>query len=126
VKKSIRRHTDLEVYRRAFAAAMRVYHLTRSFPKEEKYALVDQARRSSRSVAVNVAEAWRKRRYEAAFISKLSDSEGEGAETQSWLQFSVECKYLKRDVAANLYKEYDEVLAMLVHMITHPEDWTLR
>src|SRR5947209_20609016 len=90
-KKTIRRHTDLEVYQRAFAAAMRIFELTRAFPPEEKYSLTDQIRRASRSVCSNTAEAWRKRRYPAAFVSKLSDAEGEAAETQVWLQFSAKC-----------------------------------
>src|SRR5450432_1487447 len=92
-KKEIRRHTDLEVYQRAFAAAMRLFELSRRFPSEERYSLTDQGRRSSRSVCGNLAEAWRKRRYPAAFVSKLSDSEGEAAETQVWIQFAVECGY---------------------------------
>jgi four helix bundle protein len=74
-------------------------------------------------VCANIAEAWRKRRYPNAFISKLSDSEGEAAETQVWLQFAVECGYIDRDVAAELYREYDAILGMLVSMITHPDDW---
>jgi len=85
------RHTELEVYQKAFALAMEVFELSKSFPKEERYSLVDQIRRSSRSVCTNLAEAWRKRRYEAAFISKLSDSKAEAAETQVWLQFALEC-----------------------------------
>jgi len=123
--KLIRRHTDLEVYRRAFAAAMRIFELTKSFPKEELYSLTDQIRRSSRSVCANLAEAWRKRRYEAALISKLGDSEAEAAETQTWIQFAVECGYLPREIAAELYAEYDAILGMIIQMITHPEDWTL-
>ena len=95
-KQVIRRHTDLEVYKRAFAAAMQIFEITKSFPQEERYSLTDQIRRSSRSVAANVAEAWHKRRYEGAWISKLGDSEAEAAETQTWLQFSVECGYLER------------------------------
>jgi four helix bundle protein len=124
--KLIRRHTELEVYRKAFAAAMRIFELTKGFPKEERYSLVDQIRRCSRSVCGNIAEAWRKRRYEAAFVSKLNDSEGEAAETQVWLQFSVECQYLQRDQGAPLYTEYDEILAMLVDMINHSHQWTLK
>jgi four helix bundle protein len=119
-KKTIRRHTDLEVYRRAFAAAMRIFELTKNFPKEERYSLTDQIRRSSRSVCTNIGEAWRKRRYQAAWISKLSDSEGEAA---IWLQFSVECGYLSRETGAELYTEYDAILGMLVDMTTHPEEW---
>ena len=124
-KKTIRRHTDLEVYQRAFAAAMKIFELSKGFPKEEKYSLTDQIRRSSRSVCSNIGEAWRKRRYEGAWISKLGDSEAESAETQVWLQFSVECSYLSREVGTELYKEYDAILGMLVNMIIHPEEWTL-
>jgi four helix bundle protein len=79
----ITRHQELEVYKKAFAAAMRIFELSKSFLKEEMYSLTDQIRRSSRSVGSNIAEAWRKRRYEAAFIAKLSDAEGEAAETQT-------------------------------------------
>lgn len=104
---------------------MRVFEITKSFPKEERYSLTDQIRRSSRSVCSNIAEGWRKRRYEAAFISKLNDAEAEAAETQTWLQFAVECKYVERTPAAQLYKEYDEILSMLVSMIHRPSDWTL-
>jgi four helix bundle protein len=78
----VRKHTDLEVYQRAFAAAMRIFELSKSFPNEERYALTGQIRRSSRSVCANLAEAWRKRRYPAAFVSKLGDAEGEAAETR--------------------------------------------
>ncbi|MEO6725406.1 MAG: four helix bundle protein [Blastocatellia bacterium] len=124
-KNTIRRHTDLEVYKRAFAVAMKIFELTKSFPKEEKYSLIDQIRRSSRSVCANLGEAWRKRRYQAAWISKLGDSEAESAETQVWLQFSVECGYLSREVGMELYKEYDAILGMLVNMIIHPEEWAL-
>lgn len=123
---AIRRHTELKFYERAFAAAMSIFDATKSFPIEERYSLVDQVRRSSRSVCANLAEAWRKRRYKAAFISKLSDSEAEAAETQVWLQFSVECEYLPRDAARLLYSDYDEIIAMLVHMINHPDDWTIQ
>lgn len=125
-KKAIREHTDLEVYRRAFAAAMRIFELTKAFPREERYSLADQIRRASRSVCTNLAEGWRKRRYRAAFVSKLNDSEGEAAETQSWLQFSVECGYLKREVAAELYREYGDILGMLVRMIDKADNWLIR
>lgn len=124
-KKVIRRHTDLEVYTKAFAAAMRIYELSKSFPREEKYSLTDQIRRSSRSVCANLGEAWRKRRYPAAWISKLGDSEAEACETQVWLQFCVECEYLAPDTGKELYREYDAVLGMLVNMISHPEEWKL-
>src|ERR1043166_4388111 len=98
----ITRHTELDVFKKAFATAMKVFELSKAFPKEETYSLTDQIRRSSRSVAANICEAWRKRRYEAAFISKLSDAEAEAAETQTWLQFAVSCKYLPGENASSL------------------------
>jgi four helix bundle protein len=84
-KSVVRKHTDLDVYQRAFATAMEVFRASKTFPPDEKYSLTDQCRRSSRSVCANLAEAWRKRRYPAAFVSKLSDSEAEAAETQTWI-----------------------------------------
>ncbi len=124
--KRIQTHRELEVYQKAFDAAMKIYELSRSFPKEETYSLTNQIRRSSRGVCANLAEAWRKRRYEAAFISKLSDAEAEAAETQVWLEFAVKCKYLNRDEAAALYKTHDETIRTIVGMITHPETWVIR
>src|SRR5947208_1583805 len=105
---------------------MVVFELSTHFPKEETYSLTDQVRRSSRSVCANLAEAWRKRRYEAAFISKLSDAESEAAETQVWIEFGVKCEYLNRDTAVGLYATYDEILRMFVAMINHPESWIIR
>jgi four helix bundle protein len=122
----IENHTDLQIYQKAFDAAMRIFELSKSFPKEETYSLTDQMRRSSRSVCANLAEGWRKRRYEAMFISKLADAEGEAAETQVWLEFAVKCKYLKREEAASLYAVYREVIGTLVGMINHPEKWVIR
>jgi four helix bundle protein len=124
-KSKVVRHTDLEVYQRAFAAAMEVFRLSKTFPAEEKYSLTDQGRRSSRSVAANISEAWRKRRYPASFVSKLNDAEGEAAETQTWLQFAVECGYANAEVSRTIYAEYDSIIAMLVKMQNHPEDWSL-
>ena len=121
----IRSHRDLEVYRKAFGAAMRLFELSKSFPKEETYSLTDQVRRSSWSVNANLAEAWRKRRYQAAFISKLSDSEGEAAETQVWIEFTVNCDYMTADDGNSLFRVYEEVLATLVGMINHPETWVI-
>src|SRR6188474_2732528 len=95
-KQKIRRHTDLDVYKRGFAAAMSFFKESKRFPKEERYSLTDQGRRSSRSVCSNIAEAWRKRRYPASFISKLSDSEGEAAESQTWIEFAAACEYMDR------------------------------
>src|SRR5215468_1533680 len=101
----IRSHCDLEVYRKAFEAAMRIYQLSKRFPKEETYSLTDQIRRSSRSVCANLAEAWRKRRYEAAFVSKLSDAETEAAETQVWLEFAVDCESINKIEAKRIYSD---------------------
>ena len=116
-------HTELDVYRRSVDAAMAIFEHSRKFPKEETYSLTDQIRRSSRSVSANLAEAWRKRRYQAAFISKLSDSEAEAAETQTWLEYAVKCGYLDRDKATELYQTYEGILRTLVGMICHPEKW---
>jgi four helix bundle protein len=121
----IQKHTDLDVYKKAFEAAMRIFENSKYFPKEETYSLTDQVRRSSRSVCANLAEAWRKRRYEAAFVAKLSDSESEAAETQVWLEFAVKCNYINRDLAATLYSEYDEIIRMIVAMINNPQNWIL-
>ncbi len=119
----ITRHQELDVYKKAFEAAMLIFELSKSFPKEETYSLTDQIRRSSRSVCANIAEAWRKRRYESAFIAKLSDSEGEAAETQTWLEFAVKCKYVEGDIGRDLYKTYDEVIGMMISMISKPHLW---
>jgi four helix bundle protein len=116
-------HADLEVYRRAFQAAMKIFFLTKKFPREEIFSLVNQIRRSSRSVCSNLAEAWRKRRYKAAFVSKLSDAQTEAAETQTWLEFSVACQYMLDSDAKELMKEYDEILAMLVSMTNNADQW---
>ena len=118
-------HEELEVYKRAFGVAMRIFELTKKFPKEEIYSLTDQIRRSSRSVCANLAEAWRKRRYEAAFVSKLSDAEAEAAETQVWLRFSEKSRYLDPSIATELYQTYDAILRTVVGMITHPQTWVL-
>ena len=125
MEQKIRNHRDLEVYRVGFDAAMEIFRLTRPFPREERYSLVDQMRRSSRSVCANIAEAWRKRRYAAAFVSKLSDAEAEAAETQVWLEFSVQCGYLDNVVGRKLHATYDNILGKLINMIIHPEQWII-
>jgi four helix bundle protein len=122
----IRSHNDLEVFKRAFTTAMEVFQASKGFPKDETYSLTDQVRRSSRSVCANIVEAWRKRRYDAAFISKLSDAETEAAETQLWLQFAVNCGYLDRDTGAAFYRSYDAVITTLVGMMNHPETWVIK
>jgi len=120
----IRTHKDLEVYKMAFYSAMKIFELTKTFPKEETYSLTDQIRRSSRSVCSNLGEAFRKRRYPKAFIAKLSDSEGESAETQIWLDFAISCKYITPDVYEELYSEYENVIGKIVRMSLHPENWS--
>ncbi len=122
----VRGHADLEVYERAFEAAMNIFRFTKSFPKEETYSLTDQIRRASRSVCANLAEAWRKRRYEAAFVSKLSDAETEAAETQVWLQFAVKCEYLTKESGRSLYKEYDQIIGMIIQMIRQSNIWSIK
>lgn len=118
-------HRELDVFARAFDASMRVFDLSARFPRDEVYSLTSQIRRSSRSVCANIAEAWRKRRYGPAFVSKLNDAEGEAAETQVWLEYAVRCGYLTRTAAAALYKDYDRILRTLVGMATHADDWLL-
>lgn len=124
-KRKVVTHSDLDVYQKAFAAAMSIFAMSKAFPREETYALTDQIRRSSRSVCANLAEAWRRRRYEKAFISKLTDSEGEAAETQVWLEFAVRCEYVQADQARELYQMYDEIIRMIVSMTKHPNLWLL-
>lgn len=119
-------HTDLDVYQKALDCAMTIFELSPTFPREETYSLTDQMRRSSRSVCANLAKAWRKRRYEKAFVSKLSDAEGEAAETQVWLTFAVKCGYLDREHANLLYQSYREVIAMIVGMISNVEVWIIQ
>src|SRR6266480_3945342 len=113
----IKHFRELDVYQNALTAAMEIFAISKRFPNEERYSLTDQIRRSSRSVCANLAEAWRKRRYEKAFISKLSDCESEAAETQVWLEFAVKCGYMPREDARILYQTYDETLAVFVGMI---------
>lgn len=121
----IRSHKELEVYQLAFDTAMQVFDVSKRFPREETYSLTDQIRRSSRSVCSNLAEAWRKRRYEAAFVSKLNDAEAEAAETQTWLDFAVECGYLSPEDGAQLSQGCDHVLGKLVNMIARPKPWLM-
>ncbi|MGB3760262.1 MAG: four helix bundle protein [Rivularia sp. (in: cyanobacteria)] len=122
-RESFKNHKDLEVYKMSFESAMLIFELSKKFPVEERYSLTDQIRRSSRSVCANLAEAWRKRRYEAAFIAKLSDSEAEAAETQTWVEFAVQCKYLDVEAGRDIYRKYNSILGMLVTMINNSEKW---
>ena len=121
----IKSYRELNVYQNALDAAMLIFELTKRFPPEEKYSMTDQIRRSSRSVCANIGEAWRKRRYPAHFVSKLSDSEAEAEETRVWLDLALRCKYLSEAEASDLDNRYDKILGQLVNMITHPEKWKL-
>jgi four helix bundle protein len=106
-------------------AAMQIFELSENFPKEETYSLIDQIRRSSRSVAANIAEAWRKRRYRGSFLSTLTNAEGEAAETQTWLEFSAKCGYLDKNVSEELHRTYDHIIGKLVNMVNRPGVWLL-
>jgi four helix bundle protein len=120
----IRTHKDLEVYQHAFDAAMRIFEISKRFPKEETYSLTDQIRRSSRSVCSNLAEAFRKRRYPKSFIAKLSDSESEAAETQTWLDFAFSCSYITKEENTALNMTYENIIGKLVNMSLKPENWS--
>lgn len=126
VKELVRKHQDLEIYKMAFDMAMQIFELSKKFPVEERYSLTDQIRRSSRSVCANLAEAWRKRRYEAAFVAKLNDCESKAAETQTWIEFSVKCGYLDVEIGRELYGTYNQILSGLVNMINHSESWLMK
>jgi len=112
----IRTVRDLKVYRKAFDSAMEIFELTKKFPKEETYSLTDQIRRASRSVCSNLSEGWRKRRYKAVFLNKLTDSGQEAAETQTWLEFSLHCKYIDEETFQRLDDSYEQIFAMLYAM----------
>jgi len=114
---------DLTVYKKAFELAMEIFELTKEFPKEERYSLTDQIRRSSRAVCSCIAEAYRKRNYEAYFVSKSSDSDMENSETQTWLDFANACNYIDTDKCKDLIAKSEEVGRMLNHMIENPEKY---
>jgi four helix bundle protein len=116
---------DLIVFQKAYKLAMEIFELSKEFPKEEKYALTDQIRRSSRSVTSCLAESWAKRRYEKSFVNKLTDSLGEENETEVWLDYSIDCKYIQKDTHDRIMYEYDEVRKMLISMINNPDKWCL-
>jgi four helix bundle protein len=124
-KQEIRTFRDLRVYQAAMDLAMEIFELTKNFPKEETYSLVDQMRRSSRSVCTNLSEAWRKRRYRAAFVSKLSDSESESAETQVLLEFAFRCRYVEKETFEKLDERYEHVLSQLVRMVMDADKWVI-
>jgi len=121
----ITHHWQLDVYKLSVEAAMRLFELSKRFPKEEMYSLTDQMRRSSRSVSGHIAEGWRRRRYEAAFCDKLNGAEAEAAETQSWIEYSVRCGYITSKAGRELHRAYDRVMGKLVTMENNPTPWLL-
>lgn len=124
--KLVRSHHELDVYRISFETAMQIFEISRAFPAEERYSLADQVRRSSRAVCANIAEAWRKRRYEGSFLLRLNDAEAEAAETQTWIEFAVKCGYLETEKGRELFAIYDNILGKLVNLINNPTAWLLK
>lgn len=120
---TIKFHQDLKVFQKSVEFAMIIFELTKSFPKEELYSLTDQIRRSSRSVSANISEAWGKRKYEKSFVAKLTDSEGEARETQTWLLYAWKCKYINEEQLINLNKQYNQIIGMLVNMMSQSGKW---
>jgi four helix bundle protein len=123
---NIRSVRELDVYDAAMTAAMDIFERTKTFPDEERYAMVDQMRRSSRSVCANIAEAWRRRRSEQYFRSKIGDAESEAEETRVWIEFAYRCEYLDAERAGSLDETYDRLIGQLVHMRANADDWVLR
>lgn len=119
-------HRDLKVYQLAYKLAMDIFKASKSFPKEEKYSLTDQIRRSSRSISANIAEGFRKRQYPKMFVSKLADADGEAAETQVWLDFARDCEYMLPELHAELIKGYEDIGKMLGTMMSMPEKFMPR
>ena len=123
--RKITHHWQLDGYKLSIEAAMQLFELSKRFPREEMYSLTDQMRRSSRSVSGHIAEGWRRRRYEAAFCDKLNDAEGEAAETQTWIEYSVRCGYITAKDGRELHRSYDRIIGKLVKMQNNPEVWLL-
>ena len=117
---------DLEVYKKAYSLTMEIFNISKSFPAEEKYSLISQIRRSSRSVCLNLREAWAKRRYEAHFISKLTDCDGENSETNSSLDFSLDCGYISSATHKELISQTEEIGKMLGSMLNNPKLFLLK
>jgi four helix bundle protein len=118
-------YRDLDVYKMALEGAIRIFELTKTFPPEEKFSLVDQIRRSSRSVCANIGESWRKRRYIAAFVNKLSDAGTEATETQVWAEMACRFGYLSQETFQETDKHYDMIIGKLVRMIDRPQPWLI-
>jgi four helix bundle protein len=122
----IKTHKDLIVYQMAFESAVKIYEITRAFPKEELYSMTDQIRRSSRSVCANIAEAYRRRLYPKSFVAKLIDCISEASETQTWLDFALEYNYIDTRAYNQLHESYDNIIGKLVNMTKRPEKWSFK
>lgn len=120
----LRGHGDLKVYQLSYKLAMEIFNLSRAFPREEIYSLTNQIRRSSKSVAANLAEGFRKRRYPNMLVNKLTDCDGEASETQVWIDFALDCGYMSKENHDRLTAGYEEVGRMLSSMMAHPEKFT--
>ena len=125
-KQKIVHHWQLEVFRLAREVAQKFFQVSRRFPKEEIYSLTDQGRRASRAVSAMIAEAWGRRKYEAAFVNKLNEAEGEAAETQVWIMHAVDCAYLTKSEGRELHHLCDRILGKLVNMGNRPQVWLLK
>jgi four helix bundle protein len=126
MKEIIKTYRELRVYQNAMDAAMELYEVTKWFPPEEKYSMVDQVRRSSRSVCANIAESWRKRRYKAAFIAKLNDAESEACETQVWIEFAYKCGFIDKLFKDKMDDFYEHIMSQLVKMIEESSKWLIK
>src|SRR4030042_1494547 len=122
----IKSYKDLRVYQNAMEAAIEIFQRSKSFPPEEKYSIVDQMRRSSRSVCANIAEAWRKRRYKAAFTAQLNDAESEACETQVWIEFAYRCNYIHVEIIEKIDDMYNHIIAQLVKVIDEADKWLIK
>lgn len=117
---------ELNVYKSSIEGAMKIFEITKRFPSEEKYSMTDQIRRSSRSVSANLGEAWRRRRYRAAFIAKLNDCESEASETLVWIEIALRCKYITDEEYDQLDAEYNHIIGQLVRMVNNVEKWIIK
>jgi four helix bundle protein len=121
---TIKLHTELIVYQKSFQTSMEIFRLSNEFPKEEKFSLTDQIRRSSHSVCANISEAWGKRKYTKSFVAKLTDAEAEARETQTWLEFSESCQYILKEDFERLNDDYNQIIGMLITIMNQSEKWT--
>ncbi len=126
ISRRINSEKDLEVYQKAYSLAMQIFEISKHWPPEEKYSLTDQIRRSSRSVCTNIREAWAKRRYQAHFISKLTDADGENSETDSWLDFARDCHYINETEHKKMAGESESIGAMIGAMIINPDSFLIK